>query len=250
MSGGRNPIYAISPSGLAIPVQCDANGNLLLGASGLTIGNVEVLDGGGVNKLAIDASGRLTLVNTLASPLAVAQTLNGAVLSATNPEPNISNIQQLILNSQVFSCSTGAVAAAASMAGEWFSANTSTKNVLIWSIQVGYSNANQSLQFTHLTAQDANITGAGVTHVIANALNLKDGGSGPQASVSMDYNGGVATTSGTPVGFYPSPFTQVIELLSPGEFRYIPSGTAGGFAVYQTTTATGKWGITVRWAEF
>ncbi len=256
------------------------------------IGGVNVVDSGGSNKLAVDASGRLTLIpnssvnvaqlngvtpqldggssnrlgvslygkNAAAGDtpflldsggrLNVIQTIGGSAISATNAEPNISNIQQLILNAQGFTATTGKIAAAANMAAQFWVPNTSTKNVLIWSVRSGYSNANQSAQFTYLTAQDANITGAGSTNDSANFLNLKAGGAAAASGATLIHNGGIASTSGTPLDFVPTPLNAVTEYLSAGMFILIPAGTAAGLAIYQATTAAGSWSMTVRWVEF
>ncbi len=213
---------------------------------------------GVIQGLAIDAQGRLLLdiqavlgaALSASNPLFVAQSQNGAVLSATNPEVNISNIQQLIVNGQGFTATTGKVAAAANMAAQFWVPSTSTKNVLLWSMRSGYSNANQSAQLAYLTAQDANITGAGSTNDSANFLNLKAGGAAPASGATLIHNGGIASASGTPLDFVPTPFTADTEYLSPGMFLLIPAGIAAGLAIYQVTTATGSWSATFRWCEY
>ena len=213
---------------------------------------------GVIQGLQVDAQGRLLLdIQTVlgaalsaTNPLFVAQSQNGAVLSATNPEINISNIQQLILNGQGFSATTSKVTAAANMAAQFWVPSSSTKNVLIWSARSGYSNANQNAQFTYLTAQDANITGAGSTNDSANFLNLKAGGSASASGATLIHNGSIASTSGTPLDFVPTPFTGATEYLSPGMFILIPAGVAAGIAIYQATTATGFWSATFRYCEY
>jgi len=161
----------------------------------------------------------------------------------------ISNIQSLLFAGQAFNASTGKVAAAVNMAAQFWVPASSTKNVLIWSVRSGYSNANQSAQLGYITAQDTNITGTG-TNDSANFLNLKAGGAAAASGATLFHNGGVAGPSGTPLDFLPTPFTQNVEMLSPDMFLLIPAGTAGGIAVYQVTTATGSWVFTVRFVEF
>ncbi|SRR5579884_752116 len=177
------------------------------------------------------------------------QKLGGNDLADTNAMPTITDIQQMILNGKAFNCSTGLVIAAANQAAEWFADGTQAKNVLIWSVRVMYSNASQISQFQYITAKDATLTGSGVTHDIGNAVNLKAGGSAPQSGVTMDHNV-AATPTGTALDEVLTPSTQVLEMLSPGMFLYIPASTAGGIAVYTATTAAGKWSVTVRWVEF
>ncbi len=201
------------------------------------------------NRMQTDISRVLGATLSASNPLFVAQSQNGAVLSDTNPEVNISNIQQMILGGKAFNCSTGLVTAAANQAAEWFADGTQTKNVLIWSVRVMYSNASQISQLQYITAKDATLTGAGVTHDIGNAINLKAGGAAPQSGVTMDHNV-AATPTGTALDEVLTPSTQVFEMLSPGMFIYIPALQAGGIAVYTATTASGKWSVTVRWVEF
>ena len=265
LAGGLNP------SGVVAGLNLDGSGNLKTVAAGSpseTPVNLNQINGAALantNPLFIDLvrllGAALSAANPLpaqlsqggavlaaSNPLFVAQSQNGAVLSATNPEINISNIQQLILNGQAFNFSTGKVAAAANMAGQFWVPASSSKNVLIWSVRTGYSNANQMEQFDYITAQDTNITAG--TNASANALNLKGGGAAPASGATLYYNGGVAGPSGTPLDFLPTPFTTNVELLSSGMFLLIPAGTAGGIAVYSVTTATGSWSFTVRTVEF
>ena len=233
-SDGSALAGGLNPSGVAQGLSVDATGKLNVNAS-VSSGPTNITQ---INGATLSAS----------NPLFVAQSQNGAVLSATNPEINISNIQQLILNGAAFNYSTGKIAAAVNMAGQFWVPASSSKNVLIWSVRTGYSNANQSEQFDYITAQDTNITAG--TNASANVLNLKGGGAAPASGATLYYNGGVAGPSGTPLDFLPTPFTTNVELLSPGMFLLIPAGTAGGIAVYSVTTATGSWVFTVRTVEF
>jgi len=189
---------------------------------------------------------------TNAAPISTSQTLGGSALSATNPEPNISNIQQFILNAASFSCSTGLVSAAASQAASFFVSNTSTKSVLIWSIRIMYSNASQITDVRSLTADDTNISGG--TADIGNAINLKSGGGTIGSTAVMHHAAGVTapgvSASSEPLDEVLNQVNATTEVLSPGMFLYIPAGTAGGVALYTGTTAAGKWTVTLRWSEF
>ena len=188
--------------------------------------------------------------SALAGGLNPSGVIQGMALDALGNLGNISNVQRLILSGQGFTATTGKVTAAANMAAQFWVPNTSTKNVLLWSVRSGYSNANQSAQLAYLTAQDANITGAGNTNDSANFLNLKAGGAASASGATLIHNGGIATTSGTPLDFVPTPFTGDTEYLSPGMFLLIPAGVAAGLAIYQVTTATGSWSATFRWCEY
>jgi len=187
------------------------------------------------------------------NPAFFAQTVGGAVLADANPEPNISNIQQMILNGKSFSCSTDFVTAAAGMAGEFFIPNTNAKNIIIWSVRLAYTNATQFAYTRYITGVDTNIDTAG-TSVIGNVLNMKGGGAAPASGATFKYNSGVAvpsiSASSLPIGADNTAQNSSNEIFAPGEFRYIPPSTAGGIAVYHNTTAAGKWSMTVRWTEF
>jgi hypothetical protein len=199
------------------------------------------------NQTAVPVSGTVTT-----SPPANASTnltqVNGTALSSSNGVPVLQTIQQFILDGKAYTCSTGKITAAANQAMSWFSANTSTKNKIVFSIRMTYGNSTQSIQRSYLTTDDANITAG--TSCISNALNLKGGGSGPEAATAMHYNSGVATVAGTFVELDSNPTNNIIELLAPGTYISIPAGTAGGVGVYQSTTAAGSWAVTVIWVEF
>jgi hypothetical protein len=250
LSGGLNP------SGVIAGLNLDAGGNLKTVASGSpaeTPVNFNQVNGAAfsnTNPLFVDLVRVLGAALSAANPVFVSQSLGGAVLSATNPEPNISNIQQLIMNGQGFSATTGKVAAAANMAAQFWVPSSSTKNVLIWSARTAYANANQSGQLTLLSAQDANITGAGNTNDSANFANLKAGGSAAASGATLIHNGGIAATSGTPLDFFGTSLSQGVELLSPGMFILIPAGVAAGLGIYEATTAAGSWSATLRWCEY
>jgi hypothetical protein len=182
----------------------------------------------------------------------VSQTLGGSPLSDVNPEPNISNIQQMILNGKGFSCSTGKVTAAANMAGSWFSPASSTKNKIIWSVRLFYNNNSQVNETRLITADDANIVAG--TSVIGQAINLKVGGAAPEAVNAMHYAGGV-TAPAVAASTQPFDVAEIqaalfMEVLPPGGFLYIPAGVAGGLACYGATTAAGFWTMTVHWTEY
>ncbi len=176
------------------------------------------------------------------------QKLAGSDLADSNAMPTIANIQQMVLNGKGYSCSTGLITAAANQAFSFFVPNTSTKNVLIWSVRVAYGNASQTNQFQYLTADDSNITAG--TSCAGNAVNLKYGGAASASGFAMHYNSAVASVSGTALDESFNPINNSLELLSPGMFLLIPAGTAGGIAVYTGTTASGKWAGTVRFCEY
>ncbi len=196
----------------------------------------------GDTSLLLDSSGRPQVV----------QILGSSGLSDTNPEPNISNIQQMILNGKSYSCSTGLVTAAVNQAASFFIPNTNSKNVIIWSVRVMYSNASQISDFRSLTADDATI--AAGTSDAGNAINLRGGGGASSSSFAMHHVSGLAAPAAgaatLPLDEVLNPVNSNAELLSPGMFLYIPPATAGGIAIYTGTTAAGKWAFTVRWTEF
>lgn len=182
------------------------------------------------------------------NPLAVSQIVNGAPISATNPEINIANFQAMILSGQAFNATTGKVAAAANMAGQVFFPGTNPKNILIWSIRMTYTNANQPASLQAITAADSNISGAGSAAMTVS--NLMESGGGSGASPTANYNGGIASASGTALDVTNVQNSTTAEFLSNGGFIYLAKQTAGGIAIYVPTTAAGSWAMTVRWVEF
>lgn len=204
------------------------------------IGNDGSALAGGLNPssviqgLALDASGKLL----------VAQTLGGAALSATNPEPNISNIQQLILQGQGFTGTTGKqTAAAAAQVGAALFAGSLAKTVLIYSARV-YVSANANVQINAWTANDAALTSA----VALAAANDKLGGPAPLAA--MTYIDAAVVASGTEHDFTDVNSNVIAELMQPGKFIVIPANTAGGLAIYPILSGANVWAVTFCWVEF
>ena len=238
----RVSLYGKNAAAGDTPLLLDAAGHLL----------PDVIDRWARQLGQVDIARTLGAAISASNPLFVAQSQNGAVLADTNPEINISNIQQMILNGKGFSCSTGKIAAAANMAGSWFSPNTSTKNKLIYSIRMFYSNANQINEARLITADDANITAG--TSVIGQAVNQKVGGAAPEAVDAMHYASAV-TAPAIAAATEPYDLAEIqaallLEVVQAGSFIYIPAGTAGGIACYSATTASGSWAMTVKWVEY
>ncbi len=184
----------------------------------------------------------------ISTPNPVSQIVNGLPISATNPEINIANFQAMILLGQGFNASTGKVVAAADMAGQVFFPSTNPKNILIESIRLTYTNANQAAQLQYITAADANISGAGSANMTIENLLL--GGAASAAGATANYNGGIVAAEGSPLDLVNIQNSNTIEALSEGLMLFLPKLTAGGIAVYVPTTAAGSWAMTVRWSEF
>lgn len=183
------------------------------------------------------------------NPLFVAQTLGGSVLSGLNPEPNISNIQQLILNAQGFTATSGQqpVATAGNFPCSFFTPTAATKNRLLYSIVVGQSNTG-TVELSEITSDPAY---------------------GTNPSYFNNFGGGAASSLGTPdIGFTTTTQTapaanvlmkslrcaanQSIELLTGGQFIYLPKGAAGngiGVTTWAIPGAASIWTVTWSWLE-
>jgi len=186
------------------------------------------------------------------NPLPVSQIVGSGPITAANPEINISNMQQFILNGQHFVVSSGKQSAGINAAAQFLVTNAGAKNVVIDSIQIGYTNAANIHQVQLISASDANITG-GTGAASPTAKNLGFAATTPQAQTSFTYctaiaNSGVAT--GSPLAEPAVPINQTIEVLMNGIFVYIPPATAGGIGIYMQTTATGQFSMTIKWVEF
>lgn len=241
----------ISSTGLPLPVNVTAGSisaeNPSVSATGAAVPAdatyIGGVNGGNLLGIALDSGGRQYVV----------QTVGGNPLSATNPEPNISNIQQLIMNGQGFSVSTGKQSAGVNAAAQFLVANTGAKNVLIYSILLAYTNAANMHQVQLITATDANITG-GTGHATPTAQNNEQGSATtPQAATVFTYctaiaNSGVAT--GNPLSAPVIALNVTYEVLTNGQFILVPPAAAGGVGIYLQTTAAGQFSITVKWVEF
>lgn len=184
---------------------------------------------------------------TSANPAPVSQIVGSGPITATNPEINISNIQQLIINGQGFSATTGKQTSggAFNVAACIFSpATQTTKNLLFYSVQV----------FTGGSAPVVNMSLVTTDPVLASVMtyaNLKLGSATTSAvSATLEYQN---VTSGAPPGtVIASPggaANALMELLTNGEIIYIPNSTAGGVYV-SVPTSTSVWAVTFRWVEF
>jgi hypothetical protein len=187
--------------------------------------------------LAIDAQGNLQ----------VSQQVGGSPISMGNPEINIDQIRSYILAGQGFSGTTGKVTAGVSGSAQLFSAANATKNLLIYSIRMSYSNATQIGLVQLITAQDANMT------TLAAMTNFKVGGPAPAATTSMTYTsanaGGVTGTAFDTISTVAQNETEVMQ---PMNCILVPAGLAsgGGVAVYLATTAAGNFTVNFKWIEF
>lgn len=196
------------------------------------------------------AAGDTALLLDSAGRLNVNQNIAGSVLSATNAEPNISNLQQLLLNGQAFTASTGVITPGANAAAQLYVPNTGAKNILIYSLQLMYTNAANPHQVQLITATDANIT-TGTGHTAPTPQN--NALAATAATAVFTYctaiaNAGVAT--GNPIAGPNVALNATVETFTNGRWQLIPPATAGGIGIYMKTTAAGSFSITISWVEF
>jgi hypothetical protein len=298
----NTPIYGQTPSGLAVPIQTDANGKLLLGAGTSVLGHV-ISDNGSVvdvqdraarllgNVLLQVANGvPLTAdqVNTIlrasiyvksnggvagdtvltlgqavknaslpvalasdqgtnANPLSVSQTLGGAALSPGNAEPNISNIQQYIINGSGFSATTGKQTSGGSFnnAACMWVPTANSKNVLVWSVKI--SGAVVGSGSLSLVTTDPALAS---TMTVSN-LNPQVGGASTIATTLEYATTNTGAAPGTVIDTYLNGANSTQELLTNGQFILLSKGQATGNGVYvNILTNTSIWAATFKWIEF
>src|SRR6266700_650039 len=142
----------------------DASGNLQakLAAGTALVGGVNLVDSGGVNKLAIDSSGRLTIVPNQSINLAQ---WSGATPSASNPVITQDVVRYWLNNGQGYTATTGKqTAAGAITAGlSVFNPVASGKTLLVYSLTFIIGN-NSFNQITFTTTDPALGTSATVSN--------------------------------------------------------------------------------------
>lgn len=180
----------------------------------------------------------------------------GSALSQSNPVITEVNIQNWTRNGQGFYATTGNPVTATNTNVvvcdmSLFNASNSGKNVLIFSISVGANASAMGSNGLYVTTSDPS-GGTGFTGTPISG-NLKLGGSGPSASLSMSATG--ITTSVTKAGTYAQAFpvngNVITELLTNGATILLPNGSANGIAVYHSVATAGQaYNCTVRWIEY
>jgi hypothetical protein len=168
---------------------------------------------------------------------------NGAAPSVTNPIISEDQIRAWIIAGQGYQASTGKLAAAAT--GQAFSVfvpSSLSKNILIYSLKIGYSNASVMHDVRVVTVDPAFANNATIS-------NSKQGG-GATNGVTSTYATTTQTASGTVFDALETGANTSVDVFAPGQYYYIPAGTAGGLAVFLGNTAAGNLSVTAKWIEY
>ena len=235
----------------------------------------------GANEVAVDTSGRLTLVpnssvnaaqiggqapkldntnelgvslygkNAAAGDTAVlvdsggrvyvSQTLGGNVISGTNPEPNIAQIQQEIINGAGFCATSGKqTSGGAIITGlSIFNPNASGKTLYIYSIKVAEAGSNTHSLQVGITSDPALANAATVT-------NRKNGG-GTSVANATYLNAATTFSTGSVAEVDSISGNTTGQFLEPGEYLVVPPNSGIGVLV---GTSTNVWAATIKWVEF
>ncbi len=246
----------------------------------VTIGGVEIVDSGGTNKLAIDSSGRLTLIPNssvnLAQYAGVAPTLDntsipafsmrgkgtvagdtplmleltGALAGGVVPQDMI---RRATIAGYAYSACTGKLTApgAGTFGFQLLAPASNTKNILIYSLVVIQSAA--GIHQMMKTAINVNtITGWATNDVAATITN--NGASATASTATASYSN--ANVTGTLLGnareVTGNAGNTPQEILTNGECIWLPAGAGAisGFALYLSDSGANPWGVTCEYLEF
>lgn len=170
--------------------------------------------------------------------------INGAALSASNPDIVEPNIQNWIRSGAGFNGTSGTSSTAGAINAVEFSLfnpAASGKNVYVYSLKV-VANITGNLVVATLITTDPALTAAAVT-------NLKPGSGASVASVT--YSSAAQTQAGTVLDRLVLPGNNAVQdFFMNGSGILLPSGSAYGIAVFINLTAAANWTVTARWIEF
>ena len=170
--------------------------------------------------------------------------INGAALSASNPNLVESNLQNWIRGGQGFNGTSGTSSTAGAINAVEFSLfnpAASGKNVYVYSLKV-VANIAGNLAVATLITTDPALTSATVT-------NLKPGSGASAASVT--YSSSAQTQTGTVLDRLVLPGNNAVQdFFVNGAGMLLPAGSAYGIAVFINLTAAANWTVTARWVEF
>jgi len=189
-----------------------------------------LLPSGAGQALAFDASGNLKVIGE-----------NSAALPVVTED----HIRAYISAGQGFNATTGKVTAAnANQAVSFFSPASNTKNVLLYSLEIMYSNA--------VAAHDVRLANADPNYPNAcPILNMKQAAGVASSVVNATYSTAAVAASGA--NLLAAPMTGVnltAQLFANGAVLLFPAGTANGVVVFLGNTAAGQFSVTLRWIEF
>lgn len=213
-------------------------------------GPVQLVDGTiTTQKLAIDASGRLTVVNLaqLAGTVPLLETQAGIVGGVVTEDL----IRRMTLAGNAYSATTGKLTApaAATLGFQLFNPASGTKNLLIYRLII--SNVGGGLHQVFKTAANVN-TIAGWTDVAATITN--NGASATASTATASYSnvaltgGLLGTAHAAPAG----PANTSVDVLQNGACIWLPAGAGAiaGIAVYFNAAGANAWSVTAEYLEF
>lgn len=170
--------------------------------------------------------------------------INGAALSASNPNIVEQNIQNWIRQGQGFNGTSGTSSTGGAVNAVEFSLfnpAASGKNIYVYSLKV-VANIAGNLAVATLITTDPALTAAAVT-------NLKPGSGVSSASVT--YSSSAQTQTGTVLDRLVLPGNNAAQdFFANGAGMLLPAGSAYGIAVFINLTAAANWTVTGRWVEF
>jgi hypothetical protein len=170
--------------------------------------------------------------------------INGAALSASNPDIVEANIQNWIRLGQGFNGTSGTSSTAGAINAVEFSLfnpAASGKNIYVYSLKV-VANITGNFAVATLITTDPALTAAAVT-------NLKPGSGASAASVT--YSSAAQTQTGTVLDRLVLPGNNAVQdFFMNGAGILLPAASAYGIAVFINLTAAANWTVTARWIEF
>jgi len=190
-----------------------------------------LLPGSGGQALALDASGNLKVISE-----------NSAALPVVTED----TIRAFIIAGQGFNATTGKVSAAnANQAVSFFSPVGNTKNVLLYSLEIMYNNANAITHDVRLASADPNYPNA------CSISNMKQATGVASSLVNATYS--TATVAASGVNLLAAPMTGqnlTAQVFENGAVLFFPAGTANGVVAFLGNTGSGLFSVTLRWLEF
>ena len=190
-----------------------------------------LLPGSGGQALALDASGNLKVISE-----------NSAALPVVTED----TIRAFIIAGQGFNATTGKVSAAnANQAVSFFSPVGNTKNVLLYSLEIMYNNANAITHDVRLASADPNYPNA------CSIVNMKQAAGVASSLVNATYSAATVAASGA--NLLAAPMTGqnlTAQVFENGALLFFPAGTANGVVAFLGNTGSGLFSVTLRWLEF
>jgi hypothetical protein len=256
-SDGSSLIGAMNPSNVGQSLKVDNSGNLMVTSSGGAGSVVNIADPNTpANKLAIDASGRLTLapnqsINiaqiagaapSASNTLPTANYIGGVAVSTNNPYPSADQIRLWIQNGQGFSCTTGKLTASGAITAGFsvYNPSASGKLIIVFAIEVMIGNTS----FSSLNFVSGGDPAFGTSMTAANRRN----GSGTTSIASLSYsNSNQASPPGTSNTTICGASNTPLQALQNGDAIFLNANT--GIALLPNLSAANSWCVSCQWLE-